>query len=143
MQVPDTIALVYRPDLAVLTVRWLTDSNVTTLRDEYEAVLLADDSRRSPRWLFDVRRRPTTDAEAAHWVIADWLPRAAVAIAPARLRLAYLVTHARIDPERDAESAERLEDEPRRFGPRDGVEVGDVEFANAQREERLGDRERG
>ena len=101
MQAPDTIALAYRPDLAVLTVRWLTDSSVATLREEYEAVLLADDLRRSPRWLFDVRRRPTTDAEAARWVIADWLPRAVVAIAPARLRLAYLVTHTRIEALRE------------------------------------------
>ena len=101
MQVPDTITLAYRSDLAVLTVRWLTDSSVATLREEYEAVLLADDLRRSPRWLFAVRRRPTTDAEAARWVIADWLPRVVEAIAPARLRLAYLVTHTRIEALRE------------------------------------------
>lgn len=95
MPIPDTLTLAYRPDLAVLTVRWLTDSQAGVLRTEYDAVLLAADTRCSPRWLFDVRRRPTADAEATRWVSADWLPRAVAVAAPARLRLAYLVTPAR------------------------------------------------
>ena len=92
-----SLQLVYRPDLDVFTVRWLTNSAFATLRDEYEAVLLADEAHRTCRWLFDVRRRPTTTAEATEWVTTHWLPRAAAVTQPGRLRLAYLVAPARAE----------------------------------------------
>ena len=92
-----SLHLAYRSDLDVFTARWLTDSVFATMRDEYEAVLLAEEAHRTHRWLFDVRRRPTTTAEAAQWVTADWLPRAVLATQPARLRLAFLVAPARAE----------------------------------------------
>ncbi|MBU6122637.1 hypothetical protein [Hymenobacter siberiensis] len=84
----------YRPDLDLFTVRWPTHELVATSRSDYEALLLLPEARRTTRWLFDVRRRPYTDATSARWVITDWLPRAA-ALLPAPLRLAYLVAPTR------------------------------------------------
>ena len=80
----------YRPDLHIFTVRWPTHERTATSPADYDALLLLPETRRTPCWLFDVRRRPHTDATAAHWVVNDWLPRAA-ALFPRPLRLAYLV----------------------------------------------------
>ena len=98
---PDTASAdhAYRADLDVFTVRWPTHERTATSRSDYETLLLLPEARRTARWLFDVRRRPYTDAASAHWVITDWLPRAA-ALLPAPLRLAYLVA-----PNRAAELA--------------------------------------
>ena len=85
---------VYRPDLDILTVRWLTDEQAATTAGDYESLLLLPEARRTANWLFDVRRRPYTNAASAHWVVTDWLPRAA-ALCPAPLRLAYLVAPVR------------------------------------------------
>ena len=92
------LQLTCRPDLNVFTVRWLTDSVFATMRAEYESVLQAEGAT---RWLLDVRRRPSTTPEAAQWVTADWLPRAATLAQPARLRLAYLVAPTRVEALRD------------------------------------------
>jgi hypothetical protein len=85
---------VYRPDLAVFTVRWLTHELTATSQSDYEALLLLPEALRTHRWLLDVRRRPHTTPAAAAWVINDWLPRAA-ALLPAPMRLAYLVAPGR------------------------------------------------
>ena len=83
-----------RPDLHIFTVRWPTHERTATSPADYDALLLLPETRRTPCWLFDVRRRPHTDATAAHWVVNDWLPRAA-ALTPGPLRLAYLVAPGR------------------------------------------------
>ena len=83
-------AYAYRPDLDLFTVRWPTHELPATSRSDYDALLLLPEARLSPRGLFDVRRRPSTNAATAHWVVTDWLPRAA-ALHPAALRLAYLI----------------------------------------------------
>ena len=90
-------AYTYRPDLDLFTVRWPTHALTATVPNDYEALLLLPEAHRTARWLFDVRRRPYTDAATARWVMQDWLPRAA-ALLPAPLRLAYLVA-----PDRAAE----------------------------------------
>jgi hypothetical protein len=91
------IEFAYRPDLDLFTARWLTFYSPSTERSEYEAVLQAPQSLGTPHWLFDVRRRPVTNAEAAHWVTTDWLPRAALLMRPAQLRLAFLVAPVRAE----------------------------------------------
>ncbi|MBF9237640.1 hypothetical protein I2I05_09560 [Hymenobacter sp. BT683] len=99
-----TFQFAYRPDLDVFTARWLTSHTLSTDRAEYETVLQAPEALGTPHWLFDVRRRPTTNVAAARWVTTDWLPRAAALVRPARLRLAFLVApyraeHLRTDDE--------------------------------------------
>lgn len=93
----------YRSDLGFFMVHWLADSTLPTLQAEYEAVLANEDAHRTERWLLDVRQRPTPTIEAANWVTYNWLPRAAAALAPARLRLAYLIS---------AEQAEFIRTDP-------------------------------
>ena len=87
----------YRSDLGLFTVRWLSDSLFPTLQVEYEAVLTNEDAHRTERWLLDLRQRPTPTIEAANWVVYNWLPRAAAALVPARLRLAYLISAERAE----------------------------------------------
>ena len=86
----------YRPDLDLFTVRWLTHEHLATARRDYEALLLLPEARRTTRWLFDVRRRPSTSTANAQWVVGDWLPRAA-ALLPTFLHLAYLVAPTRAE----------------------------------------------
>jgi hypothetical protein len=100
----------YRPDLDVFTVRWPTHELMATTRHDYEALLLLPEARCTARWLFDVRRRPYTDVTSAHWVMTDWLPRAA-ALLPVSLRLAYLVAPSRA-AELDADTALAAEVRP-------------------------------
>ncbi|WP_210517899.1 hypothetical protein [Hymenobacter terricola] len=92
-----SLQLNYRPDLGVLMVRWLEDSTFPHLQDEYEAVLTAEPTQRTGRWLLDVRRRPTPTIEAANWVIYNWMPRAAATLLPDRLRIAYLISSLRAE----------------------------------------------
>lgn len=85
----------YRPDLNIFTVRWPTHERTATALGDYEALLLLPEAHRTPYWLFDVRRRPFTPADVAHWVTYSWLPQAA-ALVPGPLRLAYLVAPGRV-----------------------------------------------
>jgi hypothetical protein len=90
-----SLQLVYRPDLSLLTARWLDDSVLPTIQAEYEAVLAAGKRHATGRWLLDLRRRPIPNADVSQWVIGDWLPRAAATMAPIRLRLAYFISPSR------------------------------------------------
>lgn len=89
------LQLLYRPDLDLLTARWFAEVPLPQLQTEHEAVLRAGQQHGTARWLLDVRRRDVPTAEAAEWVTYDWLPRVAAAMAPTRLRLAYLISPAR------------------------------------------------
>jgi hypothetical protein len=84
----DTFQLAYLPDLDVLAVRWLADSHLSWLA----AVHLHG----TARWLLDVRRRPSADPEASHWVVFEWMLRAAATF-QARLRLVVLASPQRIE----------------------------------------------
>ncbi|WP_317044262.1 class I SAM-dependent DNA methyltransferase [Hymenobacter roseosalivarius] len=90
-----SILLSYRPDLDVLTGRWSADSPLAGIRADYEAVLVAGRTHHTARWLLDVRRRVQLSVDVLGWVTHDWLPRTIVALAPARPRMAYLITPAR------------------------------------------------
>ncbi|ALW86052.1 hypothetical protein AUC43_13705 [Hymenobacter sedentarius] len=87
----------YHPDQDIFTARWLTSHALQTERAEYEAILLAPEGLGTPYWLLDVRRQPTTDADAARWGTTIWLPRAAEQHRPACLRLAFLVAPVRAE----------------------------------------------
>ena len=91
---------VYRADLDMCTVRWPTHERTATIRSDYDTLLQLPETRRTARWLLDVRRRPHTSVAVAQWVINDWLLRAA-ALLPTPLRVAFLVA-----PTRAAELAD-------------------------------------
>ena len=92
-----SLAIHYRPDLGLLTARWMADSDLPTLQAEYEAILDTGRHHRSTRWLLDVRRREVPTMEAAAWVAGHWLPLAAAAVAPSHLQLAYLISPLRAE----------------------------------------------
>ena len=95
MATPSSLEISYDSEHDLCTVRWLTDSSMPSLQAEYEAVLAAEQVRRTARWLLDVRRRPLPTIETANWVSFNWLPRAAELLAPAQLCVAYLVSNDR------------------------------------------------
>lgn len=90
-----SLALLYRPDLDVLTARWMAEPEPNVVRTEYAAVLDAGRQHGTVRWLVDVRRRPLPDPALAQWVTDTWLPHVATTLAPQRPRLAYLISPAR------------------------------------------------
>ncbi|WBO83709.1 hypothetical protein [Hymenobacter yonginensis] len=101
------LQLHYRPDLGMLTARWLGESELGQLQQEYGAVqqeLVAHGTR---RLLLDIRRRDTPNAAATQWFSQVWLPDLKARMAPATLRLAYLISPLRAEQLR-ADSAAAL-----------------------------------
>lgn len=90
----ETVEVQHRPDLNVLTVRWLREPpDPVEVRTLYLAVLeAARPYAATPGWLLDVRRRPAPDPGVARWFGEYWLPAAAALVQPRQLRLAYLLS---------------------------------------------------
>ncbi|MCB2408354.1 hypothetical protein [Hymenobacter lucidus] len=89
---PDSplLDLLYRPDLHILTARWLRDAPLEDLQAAHRALQAKAHTYNSFCWLMD-RRRLNPTAEIAQWVAHEWLP-AVVREATAPLRLASLVS---------------------------------------------------
>ncbi|AII52383.1 hypothetical protein [Hymenobacter sp. APR13] len=104
------LQLHYRPDLAMLTARWLGESELAQLQQEYGAVQEQAVAHGTCRLLLDLRRRDTPSAAATQWFSQVWLPALKQAMAPAKLRLAYLISPFRAAQLRaDAAAATNLE----------------------------------
>lgn len=86
------LLLQYRPDLHLLVGRWQDGLTTAHLQAGYQDLLRAGQQYGAYRWLIDVRRRPIPTPEQARWITHEWLPEAAAASAPQRLRLAYLLS---------------------------------------------------
>jgi hypothetical protein len=93
----DFLDLSYRPDLHVLTVRWLRAVNFEELRAGFEAARQRGATEQAACWLVDVRRRTELEAASSAWVADTLLPAVAADVAPARLQVAYLLSPARAD----------------------------------------------
>ena len=95
--VPDLapLDLVYRADLGVLVVRWLRDVTFEELQAGFQAAATLAHAHGSSRWLVDVRRRTLLDGFQSEWVAQKLLPQTAAALAPAPLRVAYLLAPVR------------------------------------------------
>ncbi|RTQ45278.1 hypothetical protein EJV47_25710 [Hymenobacter gummosus] len=88
----DYLALAYRADLRLLTVRWLRAVTPREVETGFRAALALGTAHRATRWLVDVRRRTELDAASSTWVAQHLLPEAAANLAPAPLRVAYLLS---------------------------------------------------
>jgi len=86
----------YLPEINVLAVRWLADSDLPELAAQYEQALGSALLHDTAHWLLDVRQRPTATPETSRWVVFEWLPRAAATF-PRPLRLAVLAAPARFE----------------------------------------------
>ncbi|MCA8829103.1 hypothetical protein [Hymenobacter pini] len=93
----DFLDLSYRPDLHILTVRWLRAVSHEELQAGFEAARRYGQERHAARWLVDVRRRTELDASSSAWVAETLLPAAAADVVPARLQVAYLLSPARVE----------------------------------------------
>ena len=85
----------YRPDLEVLTVRWLNALHPDLFQQDYHTILERARTHNAARWLVDVRRRPHPTPDMADWAANVWLPEVVKALAPRRARLAYLISPSR------------------------------------------------
>ncbi|MBO0360097.1 hypothetical protein J0X19_19205 [Hymenobacter sp. BT186] len=91
-----TLTLDYRADLALLMARWLAEPSARAQHEaEYTTLLQYGQQHHTSRWLLDVRRRPQPCPLMAAWIVQEWLPQVVAALAPQRLRLAYLISPAR------------------------------------------------
>lgn len=99
---PDFVAIHYRPDLDVLTARWMRAVTLAEMCQAYEVMLEAAVPYGCRHWLIDVRRRNNTDREGAGWMMSNFLPRLQQRLG-GRPALAYLLAplHLR-DPLADA-----------------------------------------
>lgn len=88
----DYLDLSYRPDLRVLTVRWLRAVTFAELQLGFRAAAAEAEAHQAALWLVDVRRRTELDAASSGWVALELLPDAAARLAPATLRVAYLLS---------------------------------------------------
>lgn len=91
----------HRPDLGILTARWLGESELGQLRAEYRATQELAVAHGTCRLLLDIRRRDTPNAAATQWFSEVWLPALKAALAPAPVRLAYLISPLRTQQLRD------------------------------------------
>ena len=125
---PDPTApqLNYRADLDVLLVRWPTEFTPDGLRTGYEQVLHASQQHATARWLLDLRRRPALPPEVADWAARHFLPRSAAALAPRRLRIAFLVPPQRFElMQHDASLAPSIQEVFEATRPYDSQLFGD------------------
>lgn len=90
-----TLTIQYRPDLDMLTVRWLDSLQPAQYQQDYHTILAEARAHNTVRWLIDVRRRPHPSPEMAAWAANVWLADVVVALAPRRARLAYLISPSR------------------------------------------------
>ncbi|GAA4373579.1 hypothetical protein [Hymenobacter koreensis] len=93
----DYLDLSYRPDLRVLTVRWLRSVSFPELQAGFRQALDMALACQAAYWLVDVRRRTEIDAIPSTWVAQHLLPEAAAGLAPATLYVAYLLSPVRAE----------------------------------------------
>ncbi|MBJ6108052.1 hypothetical protein JAO73_03445 [Hymenobacter sp. BT523] len=83
-----SLHLDYRPDLDLLTGRWLFDPDPEQLRQDYEDLLKEGLYCGAQRWLLDLRRRPALPVGLTDWMETTWLPHL-LGVAPPDLRIAF------------------------------------------------------
>ncbi|RYU82193.1 hypothetical protein [Hymenobacter persicinus] len=91
------LTLSYRPDLGVLTVRWLRDVTFEELQEGFRSASALSHTHQATCWLVDVRRRVMLDAFQSEWVAQRLLPEMAATLAPDPLFVAYLLAPARVE----------------------------------------------
>jgi hypothetical protein len=118
------VDLSYRPDLRVLTVRWLRDVSF----EELQTGSALAHTHQACRWLVDVRRRTLLDAFQSEWVAQQLLPTVAAQLAPEPLCVAYLLAPGRVENIRLlpdlAQTVARAQDRSQTYGLRTFSEEG-------------------
>ncbi|GGG30179.1 hypothetical protein [Hymenobacter glacieicola] len=91
------LQLAHRPDLQLLTLRWLRDATLPEVQVGCQAALELARQQGTTHWLVDVRRRVAVQAENSAWMIDTFLPAAATALEPSLLLVAYLISPTRLE----------------------------------------------
>ncbi|UPL48414.1 hypothetical protein [Hymenobacter sublimis] len=93
----DYLQLAHRPDLRLLTLRWLRDATLPEVQIGCQAALELAQQQGAAHWLVDVRRRVAVQAENSAWMADTFLPAAATTMLPAQLLVAYLISPTRLE----------------------------------------------
>jgi hypothetical protein len=84
------LQVIYRPDLAQLTGRWLRSVSEEELHEGYAALRRASLHYQCGRWLIDSRRRTNRSFNGPEWVTSRFLPEVQQALGQP-LRVCFLV----------------------------------------------------
>ena len=95
--ISDYLHISFRPDLALLVVRWLRAVSFAEVQEGYGIAREMGYSCEAARWLVDMRRRTDQDAASSGWVGTTLLPAVAAEAAPAMFHVAYLLSSERAD----------------------------------------------
>lgn len=90
--VTDYLHLSYRPDLAMLVVRWLRAASFGEVQQGFLAAREMSYRHEAARWLIDVRRRGDLNAGSSSWVATTLLPAVAAETLTGPLCIAYLLS---------------------------------------------------
>jgi len=105
--VAEFIEFHYRPELGILTGRWLRPVSARELQQSYEALGAARPTR---YWLLDLHRRGPASEDDTHWVLTEFVPGLAAKLG-GRVYLAFLVTAGQLSPEAQATGSPMVLDE--------------------------------
>ncbi|QJX46661.1 hypothetical protein HMJ29_06795 [Hymenobacter taeanensis] len=102
--VNDYLQLAHRPDLQILTVRWLRTTSSPELRSGYQRLLdFAQENNSTRFWLVDSRRRQHLDNSDVHWLVRDYYPTLRPRLGN-QVFLAFLVSPAQLADTTDDET---------------------------------------
>lgn len=89
---PDYLHLSYRPDLAVIFLRWTRPATSTEHREGYRTSLVLAQREQAGRWLIDLRSRGLADPTDLQWLLQEFRAELKAALPGIPRRLAYLTT---------------------------------------------------
>ena len=97
----DFLDLTHRPDLGIVTARWLRPTASHELRAGYQELLrYAGTCNTCCRWLIDSRRRVEVDARDVHWLTDEFYPTLRQHL-QGHVYLAFLVAPYQLDDVQD------------------------------------------
>ncbi|RSK37622.1 hypothetical protein [Hymenobacter metallilatus] len=88
----DYLRLSYRPDLALLFMRWTRPATSEEHRQGYWAALTLARQEQAGQWLIDLRSRGLADPIDLQWVLQEFRQELQKALPTAARRIAYLAT---------------------------------------------------
>lgn len=92
----DSLHLMHRPDLSILTARWLRTTTSPELRSGYQRLLDFAAGCSTRFWLVDSRRRLRLDTNDVHWLVRDFYPTLKQRLG-GHVFLAFLMAPAQLD----------------------------------------------
>ncbi|SNC76675.1 hypothetical protein SAMN06265337_3506 [Hymenobacter gelipurpurascens] len=103
----DFLHLMHRPDLSILTARWLRTTSSPELRTGYHRLLEFASGCTTCLWLIDSRRREHLNNSDVHWLVRDFYPMLRTRLGQ-HVYLAYLISPTQLEDTTDDETLPAL-----------------------------------